>query len=188
MIALAHLHIEAEKGPLSNECVDRGIISFLSLIEWVEQLPYQRNTDRSDYTLVLEEECGTCSTKNALIKAVAIENGWGNVTLHVGIFLISEKTHPGIGPTLNKYKLKCIPEAHSYLKIANEIRDVTGLETGDESFDLSIQLEEEIRPEQIGDYKINFHQDYLQNYAKKIGLSRDELWKIREECIEKLSQ
>lgn len=187
MAALAHLLIEANKGALSNACVDRGIISFQSLIEWVEQLPYGRNSDRSNYALVLEEERGTCSTKNALIKAVAMENGWKDIKLFLGIFLLSEKTHTGVGRLLKKYQLSAIPEAHTYLKINNAVKDVTGLQTGSESFYDSLELETEILPNQIGDFKVKWHKNFLDTYQDQTPFSAAELWDIREACIRELT-
>lgn len=188
MVVLAHLLIEAEKGALSNACVDRGIISFQSLIEWVEQLPYGRNSDRANYALVLEEECGACSTKNALIKAVAMENGWEEVKLFLGVFLLSEKTHTGVGNVLNKYQLDAIPEAHTYLKINDAIKDVTGLQTGPQSFHASLQIETEILPNQIGDFKVEWHKNFLNTYQDQTRFSASELWNIREACILELTK
>lgn len=187
MTVLAHLHIEAENGPLSNECVDRGIISFQSFIEWVEQLPYGRNSDRADYTLIFEEERGACSTKNALVKAVATENDWNQVQLFLGIYAMSEKTNPGVGKVLNQFGLTTIPEAHVYLKIDGEIRDVTGLETGTEPFYKSLQTEIKIQPEQIGVFKMEWHQKALQNVTADLGFSLAELWTVRQACIAALS-
>ncbi len=188
MTALAHLIIEAEKGPLSSECVDRGIISFLSFIEWVEQLPYGRNSDRSEYRLVFDEEKGACSTKNALVKAVATENGWDNVKLYLGVFMMSEKTHPQLKNILNKNELKAIPEVHTYLKINDEIRDVTGLETGSVSFEELVEIEVEIKPDQIGDYKENWHKSQMIAFSFENGRSPNDLWDIREACILELSK
>ncbi len=187
MTNLAHLIIEAANGPLSTECVDRGIISFLSFIEWVEQLPYGRNSDRAEYRLVFDEEKGTCSTKNALVKGVALENGWDDVKLHLGVFMMSEKTHPVLNAILNKHKLKAIPEVHTYLKISGEIRDVTGLETGAESFEKSVQLEVEIKPDQIGEYKENWHKAQMIAFSFENGMSPNDLWDIREKCIAELA-
>ncbi|MFT5819958.1 MAG: hypothetical protein ACI8ZM_001183 [Crocinitomix sp.] len=188
MTALAHLMIAAENGPLSNECVDRGIISFLSFIEWVEQLPYGRNSDRSEYRLVLDEERGTCSTKNALVKAVALENSWDNVILCLGLFLMSEKTNPGVGAILKEANLESIPEAHTFLKINGEVRDLTGLEKGSESFEKTLQLEVEIKPDQIDEYKVNWHRAQMVAYSFENGMSPNDLWKIREKCISALSE
>lgn len=186
-MSLAHLLIDAEKGELSNACVDRGIISFLSLIEWVEQLPYKRNTDRANYAVVLDEECGVCSTKNALIKAVAIENGWDHIHLFLGIFLMSEKTNPGVGKVLDSHQLTVIPEAHTYLKINGIVKDVTGLRTGAESFLNTLQIEIEISPNQIGDFKIEWHKNFLQQYQVKTAFATEKLWEIRQACIASLS-
>ena len=188
MTALAHLIIEAENGPLSAECVDRGIISFLSFIEWVEQLPYGRNSDRAEYRLVFDEEKGTCSTKNALVKAVAIENGWENVKLYLGLYLMSEKTNPGVGAVLAELNLQSIPEAHTFLKINDAIRDLTGLENGTESFEKTLQLSVEIKPDQIDEYKVNWHRAQMVAYSFENGMSPNDLWVTREKCIAKLSQ
>lgn len=188
MTNLAHLMVAAEKGPLSNECVDRGIISFLSFIEWVEQLPYGRNSDRTEYRLVFDEEKGTCSTKSALINAVAAENGWENVKLYLGVFMMSEETHPSLRTILNENSLKALPEVHTYLKISNEIRDVTGLETGSESFEKSLQIEVEIKPDQIGEYKENWHKAQIVAYSFENGMSPNDLWEIREKCILELAK
>jgi len=187
MSPLAHWHIEAENGPLSTECVDRGIISFLSLIEWVEQLPYGRNSDRANYALVLDEERGVCSTKNALIKAVAMENGWDQVKLFLGIYHLSENTNPGVGEILAAAQVDFIPEAHVYLKIMNELRDVTGMPAGSTLFYESLQNEIEILPHQIGDFKLIWHATFLSEFAKNQNRSIDEIMKIREACIAHLS-
>jgi hypothetical protein len=168
--------------------VDRGIISFLSFIEWVEQLPYQRNSDRADYTLVFTEECGACSTKNALVAALALENKWSDVQLFLGIYLMSDKTNPGVGAILSTYGLAEIPEAHTYLKINGEIRDVTGLPAGAEPFVKTLFDEIPIEPHQIGDFKLDWHTEHLARFASSQNRSLMEVKKIREACIAKLSE
>lgn len=184
MIALAHRHIEAGNGPLSLACVDRGIISYLSFIEWVEQLPYKRNSNRADYSLVIEEECGACSTKNAVVRAVAIENSWDDVQLFLGIYKMSAATNPVLQSVLDKYELTYIPEAHTYLKINGELRDVTGLDSGSQSFTDVLIKEEQIVPDQIGEFKVNWHKDFINEWAQSTTYSADKLREIREECIE----
>ena len=187
MIPLTHRQIEAENGPLSNACVDRGIISFSSFIEWVEQLPYQRNSDRSDYSLVLTEECGACSTKNALVKAVALENNWEDVQLFIGLYWMSETTNPGVDEVLKNESLSYIPEAHTYLKINGLVRDVTGFPLGQESFLTTLEEEIEISPTQIGQFKLDWHTERLATFASSQERSLTDVKKIREACITKLS-
>jgi hypothetical protein len=96
---------------------------------------------------------------------------------------MSEKTHTGIASVLDLYQLKYIPEAHTYLKINGSIKDVTGLQTGPQYFDDSLQTEVEVSPDQIGDYKVGWHKDYLHQFQEQFPFSAEELWKIREECI-----
>lgn len=183
MVPLAHWHIEAEKGPLSSECVDRGIISFQSLIEWVEQLPYKRNSNRADFLLVFDEECGACSTKHALVKSVADENGWTAVELFLGQYEMSEETNPGVGLILHQNQLDFIPEAHVFLKIDGRIVDLTGLPIGVNSFELSLTNAHIIEPYQIGDYKVKWQENMLTNFGNIFNKSLDELNRIRENCL-----
>jgi hypothetical protein len=52
--------------------------------------------------------------------------------------------------------------------------------------------EEAIVPAQIGDYKVQFHQQFLRRWLANTDVvgnrSFAELWKIREECIAALAQ
>jgi len=56
-----------------------------------------------------------------------------------------------------------------------------------------VEYEETIVPEQIGDYKVTLHRQYMQTwvntYAESVrGRSFEEVWRIREECIAALAQ
>ena len=52
--------------------------------------------------------------------------------------------------------------------------------------------EEIITPEQIGNYKVQLHQQFLQQWISSTALTHRlsfaEIWKIREECIAALAQ
>jgi hypothetical protein len=52
--------------------------------------------------------------------------------------------------------------------------------------------EEAITPEQIGDYKVQLHQQFLRQWITNTALTQrfsfEEIWKIREECIAALAQ
>lgn len=157
------------------------------LLSKVKSLPYGRNSNRADYTLVPIEKKGSCSTKHAYIQGIANNNGWKNVRLMLCIYMMTPKNTAAIAPVLNKYKLKKIPEAHTYLEIDGNIIDVTGLADSETSFETSIIHKEEIQPNQIGDYKINWHKQFLIDWAESTNYTAEELWAIREECIHLLS-
>jgi hypothetical protein len=55
----------------------------------VRSLPYGRNSDHSDWRLVLGEGRGTCSTKHALLADLARENR-RHVALMLGIYEMDE--------------------------------------------------------------------------------------------------
>ncbi len=158
------------------------------LLKQIKSLPYGRNSNRSDYLLVPTEQKGACSTKHAYVKHIADLNRWQNVQLFIGIYLMSEKNTPGVSKTLKTYGLNSIPEAHTYLKIDGEITDITGLQPGEESFIKTLQTEVEIAPDQIGEFKVNFHQSFLSEWTVDTNFSSKELWEIREECINTLSE
>ena len=102
---------------------------------------------------------------------------------------MKEANTPGVGLVLNETLLSYIPEAHNYLLYQDQRFDVTGIAPAEQSpFDVLLS-EVAIRPQQIGDWKVHFHQNYLQAWLQKEGLaySLDEIWAIREKCIAALS-
>lgn len=178
-------------GPISAAFVARGVANFRAAGRYLQQLPYGRNTDRANFRLVLTEGRGTCSTKHALLAALAAEQNL-LIVLTLGIYEMSEGNTPGVGPVLDKYGLACVPEAHCYLTYEGVRIDIT--RSGGESTEpiRAFLHEEPITPEQIGDYKVRFHQEFLQQWVTNTALTHPrsfaEIWRIREECIAALAQ
>lgn len=172
---------------LSQSVKERGLLNFKDLTQFVKFLPYKRISNRDDFTLVLTEGQGTCSTKHALLAQVALENNFA-VSLHLGIYKMNEQNTTGVGTVLKKYKLNYIPEAHCYLKFENEIIDCTRETTNLESFNHFLLYEEEISTNQIGRYKIQMHRHFLSNWIAEhsVQYNIDQLWHIRELCINTL--
>lgn len=165
-------------------------MSFEELILKVKNIPYGRNANRHDFSLVLKENKGTCSSKHSFLKDFANKNNLQNVNLYIGIFKMSEANTPKLGTLISDSNLDYIPEAHCYLKI-NEIPvDVTTSESFYEKIENDILEEIEIQPEQVSDFKVEYHKKYLQNWIKETNKTKtfDEIWTIREQCIEKLSE
>lgn len=115
------------------------------------------------------------------------------IELVVGIYLMDDSNTPGVGRTLQKAKLDRIPEAHCYLKYQDERYDFTDPSTESGlAFEASLMLETVIRPDQIGDLKVELHRNFLAAWAKsqpdgKLSMTSEELWAVREECIQALS-
>lgn len=176
---------------ISNAFLERGITDFSSALIHVQDLPYGRNTDRANPLLVLKEEAGTCSTKHALIKLLADENEKQDIKLVMGIYKMNETNTKKIKPILEKYNLEYIPEAHTYLRIGSKVVDVTKRSFANTLFLHDLMEEEEIIPAQIGSYKIGRHKEFLSQWLdsnKQIPYHLNELWNIREECIDALSK
>ncbi len=175
---------------LSKLLLDKEIIDFKSAIVYVNQLPYGRTSDRSNYRLIIPEHKGTCSTKHAFLKQLAIENNQETVALYIGIYKMDEINTKGVGSVLTKYQLDYIPEAHTYLKINGNILDITRNTKSEAAFEDSLLIEQEILPHQIANYKVTWHQNFLKQWIleEKLPYSFQKIWKIREACILALTQ
>jgi hypothetical protein len=168
-----------------------GMEDLRSAAKYVRHLPYARNTCPDDPLIVLIEELGTYSSKHALLRPLAIEQNL-DVALVLGIYEMAEPNTPGVGEILRKYELVSLPEAHCYLRMAGRRIDVTRAVDHVPFAAISRFLhEEDIEPAQITDYKSALHRQFLLKWiADNSGLggrSPADLWKIREECIARLS-
>ncbi|MDG5491876.1 hypothetical protein [Psychroserpens sp. SPM9] len=175
---------------LSKACISRELTDFSSVYNHIKSLPYGRTTNRSDYASVLSEHKGTCSTKHAFLKAIAIENDVEDLKLFLGIFKMNALNTPKLKSILESYNLNYIPEAHCYLKYHHQILDLTFGTDTHPAFVATLMYETSIIPEQIGDYKVELHQSYLKSWLdnEELDMSFDELWSIREACIAEISE
>jgi|GEM_PF-209538 len=167
-----------------------GCGDFMKASHYVKQLPYRRNKDKNNPSAVLDERCGTCSTKHALLKRLADENGHLELKLMLGIFKMDGRTTIAVESILKKHGLTYIPEAHNYLKVNGDILDFTGLPMSKNELADKLLTEIEITPDQITEYKVGYHRDYLARWLVDEGLpySLDEIWQIREECIKEIAR
>ena len=145
-----------------------------------------RNTDRSDWRLVLKEGRGACSTKHALLAELARENG-RHVALMLGIYEMCEDNTPGIGAVLERHGLPCIPDAHCYLAHEGTRVDLTREVEGAEYIEHFLH-EEEIYPRQIGEYKVRAHRGFVRRWAMERGWDPERVWRVRERCIAALER
>jgi hypothetical protein len=103
---------------------------------------------------------------------------------------MNQKNTPEISATLHKNNLEYIPEAHCYLKFEDQILDLTKINSKPTDFLNDLIEEIEISPEQINDYKVKYHKNYLVAWLEKnehINYSLNDIWKIREQCIKDLA-
>jgi hypothetical protein len=167
--------------PLGREFAALGLCGYRDAARHVHSLPYGRNSDRSDWRLILKEGRGTCSTKHALLAELAGENG-RHVALVLGIYEMDEGNTPGIGTVLERHGLPCVPEAHCYLTHEGTRVDLTR-EAGEAEQIEGFLHEEEIKPRQIGEYKVKAHKGFVCRWAAERGLDSGDVWRAREECI-----
>jgi hypothetical protein len=167
--------------PLGGRLASLGIHDYRGAARHVYLLPYGRNSDRSDWRLVLSEERGTCSTKHALLAELARENGW-RVALVMGVYEMDEANTPGVGAVLKPNGLRSVPDAHCYLAYEGARVDLTRQE-GEEGQIQRFLHEEEIDPCQIGEYKVEAHKTFVRRWTEERGLDPVQLWRVREECI-----
>lgn len=184
---MANFSIQSGK-EISNLFLQRGISTYEEACNYVKCIPYGRNTDKLDIYCVLNDNIGTCSTKHALLKRLADENDLSGIKLVMGIFRMNAHNTPQTKQVLSENGLEYIPEAHNYLKYNGSVIDCTTTKTLDFQPDL---LEESIiEADQITDYKVAHHKQFLSEWLKTAGIpyTADAIWAIREKCIAALGQ
>ena len=170
--------------PLGQRFAALGLGDYREAARHVRGLPYGRTSDRSDWRLVLEEGRGTCSTKHALLAALARENG-SPVSLVLGVYEMDGDNTPGVGEVLAKHGLRSVPEAHCYLAHDGGRVDLT--REGSDG-PASFMHEEEIELGQIGAYKVEAHREFVGRWSESCGLDPARVWRAREECIAALAE
>jgi hypothetical protein len=179
-------------GPLSAEIMARGVSDFRTAGRYLQKLPYGRTLDRADFSAVLREGKGTCSTKHAFLAALAREQGF-DILLMLGLYVMDESNTPGIGAVLQRYGVAALPEAHCYLMYEGLRIDVTRAGGPPAAAVIKFLREETIAPEQIGEYKVSWHRQFMRDWVAENSYqagrrSFEDLWRIREECIAALGQ
>jgi len=179
-------------GDISPAFIQVGALDYRTAARFISRVPYGRNTVVNDLLIVMRENRGTCSTKHALLRRLAMEQGM-DVALVLGVYEMHERNTPGVGRILERHKLAALPEAHCNLRFRGNRIDVTrNIEVHPPEGITRFLHEEDITPEQIGDYKRNVHQEFLQRWLAETetasGRGLDEIWQIREECIAALSR
>lgn len=170
---------------------EAGIRSFTDACDFIAKLPYGRNANREDFSLVLSEMKGTCSSKHALLASLALENGHPEVELIAGIFLMNEETHSKLNGFFAGKKYPNIPECHCYLRFHGERFDYTDTSNGLERIAPRIVREQRIDPNQVADWKIMIHKHYLQGWLTRnpaFQMTLEDVWRDREEAIALLSK
>lgn len=175
---------------LTIEIVESGVVTFEDLVRCVQRFHYGRNANRSDLSLVWRERKGSCSSKHAFLKMMADLNKISDVELIMCIYRMSEHNTPGIGEILKKSKLEFIPEAHCFLKIRGEERDLTFENSSIQRLERDMLTRQQIQPSEVIERKIEIHQSFIKKWLEeeKSSHSFEEVWKIREECIAALEK
>ena len=175
--ALPHWPLKPQRS-IAKAFSYQGVSTFSEAAEYIKNLPYKRTPWRQ----VLEQQSGTCSSKHALLQALADEQLL-DCQLMLGIYEMTDKNTQGVGKVLEKYQLESIAEAHCFLQIKDEFFDFTFKD----SFSLEpitdfLELHQ-IRVDDSGPRKIQIHKEYLK---KRFPDQHTSLWSIREECISAL--
>ncbi len=175
--------------PISMILRNQGLKTWGKAVEYIHLLPYGRNKNRSDLSLVLKEKKGTCSSKHALLKHIADSNQVPDVKLILGIYAMNHLNTPKIGTVLLENNMEYIPEAHCYLKIRGEYCDYTTEHSVFDKIQKAIMLEKEIEAEQVNTYKVEFHKTFLKNWIIENNPNHnfEAIWAIREQCIKNIA-
>lgn len=177
--------IKTATSHISALCLNLGLTTFHAVCDYVWKLPYGRNTNRANWRLILDEKCGTCSTKHAFLKALADELNL-EIELTLGIYPMNEQNTQGVGAVLNQFHLTEIPEAHCYLRYQGKMIDLTRYNSQSNQAIDTFFIQYKIKPDDIGEYKVTLHQKFIAEYYGSDKFQ--SIWAIREQCISALHQ
>ncbi len=182
--ALINIKIQP-KGKISLLCLEKGLTYLHDVITYLKDLPYGRTSDKRNLALVFAEGRGTCTAKHALLVQLAFENGMKGFELALCTYNMTGNSHPETQAVLNSYGLTVIPEARCFIKYHQSIYNLVGRHN---AFRPEIISEIEIAPLQISSFKKRYHRNYIESWLQIERLhkhwSADQIWSIREECIE----
>ena len=168
---------------------NKNLFTWNELTKYIKDLPYGRTINRTDLSLVIVERKGSCSSKHALLKKVVILNKVPNIKLILGLYKMNSNNTPKIGNVLNKNNIDFLPEAHCYLIVNGERIDYTSRNSDFNRLKNDVLFEKEIEPHEVAKFKVEYHKTYLKTWIKEqsIPFSFDEIWNLREQCINNLS-
>lgn len=173
--------------PLSAALAANGHATFRDVCAWLWRLPYRRVAHPRD---ILTEGCGTCSSKHALAAMVARELGLGDaVALVLAFYMMDQTNTPGVGPTLERWGLRAIPEAHCVLRCGDRWVDITR-HTAAPVPPSAFVATEVVSPERLARDKVALHRAFMAQWIERGGppdTTLDALWSVRESCIAALS-
>ncbi len=171
--------------------LSKGIKNFYEATKFISALPYGRNMEKNNPACIFEDGKGTCSTKHAALRLLALEHNRADVELILGIYKMNAQNTSKAASVLNKYGLEYLPEAHNYLRIENQRLDFTTEKSRASSFEKDLLQEQNLEYNNIAKEKVIIHQAFLRNWLlsqTNISYNFDDIWKIREACIAALSE
>lgn len=180
------LDFELNDGLFSILLKGEGVSTFNEACNYIAALPYGRNTERNDLSLVISEGRGTCSSKHGFLGRLLEENNIDDIHLIAGIFLMSPETHPVLTEFFEGKPYASLPEMHCYLRSEGERYDFTTPIDRMPAIAPKIIREQRIEPHQTGDWKVKIHQEYIKAWLLRnphIEMSFEEIWQDREKCI-----
>lgn len=178
------------KGRISNSFRKLGIGTFTGAAHFIKHLPYGRNPNKADPATIFTDGRGTCSSKHALLKLLADENGVHDLELVIGIFRMNGRNTPAVKNTLERHRLDHIPEAHCYLKHGELIIDCTRAGSSPSDFADDLITELPIAPDQITQFKVELQRSFIAQWIEDMGPTDhtlEKVWDIREQCIQDLA-
>jgi len=175
-------------GPVSALALKFQLNTFQEVCDHLLHLPYRRPFGKTP-TAVLEEGCGTCSSKHGLLKTLAEEQGQGEVELVLCLFQMTSANTQGISKVLDNGPLSSIPELHTYIRWGDEKIDVTKPGFHVSNLQSGIGKEKTISLKELARKK-EIHQEWMSDWLRinRSDVLLADAWQQREACIEALVQ
>jgi hypothetical protein len=99
---------------MSRKFLELNISSFKEAAIYVHNMEYRYNSNKDDRMILFKDNCGTCTTKHAVIATLAEEL---DIPLYkyVCVYKLTEEITTGVNEILKKYEIPYVPLAHCFL-------------------------------------------------------------------------
>jgi hypothetical protein len=155
-----------DRGEFSHQFIQIGMKTFHDACKWVNDLPYDYNSDMVDSKLIFTEKKGVCLTKHGAIARLAEEIGL-SIRKNIGFFRLNDEIYTGIGKLLERYGLDYIPQIDCFLQYEDHCVDLTdgnctGKNKAIDEFDFIVPVPPEISMDEM----IILYMQYIEKYAE----------------------
>jgi len=179
--------INPKAGRVSYAFWERGVYTFQQAGKYLRTVMFQRPQNPGNILAPLEEDCGTCRHKHAILGVLARENGQTEYETVVELYKTETEEYHG----LSKDEFPYIPSSHAVIYYkpndAGKAQRLDYTRPQPPPKEPEILYVVPVTPEQLVRWKAIIQKAYMKRWLEEneYKISFEELWEEREKRMER---